>query len=60
MTKNEKLVVDAAVPRGEKKVISCAEAFKLSQEHGVSLKEIGDTCNEHGIKIIDCELGCFK
>jgi hypothetical protein len=60
MTEKEKLIVDAAAPRGEKKILSCVDARKLSEEHDISLKEIGDTCNEHGIKIIDCELGCFK
>jgi hypothetical protein len=60
MTEKEKLIVDAAAPRGEKKILSCADAFKLSKEHDISLKDIGDACNEFGIKIIDCELGCFK
>jgi len=54
------VIMNAAAPRGEKKVLSCADAVKLSKEHGISLKEIGDTCNELGIKIIECELGCFK
>ena len=60
MTENEKIIMDATAPRGEKRVLSCTDAFKLSKEHGISAKEIGDTCNDLGIKIIDCELGCFK
>jgi hypothetical protein len=46
--------------REDKKTLACTEAIKLSQEHDISLKEIGDTCNEHGIKIVACQLGCFK
>ena len=60
MSENEKLVINAAVLREGRKILSCSEASKLSQEHGISLKEIGEACNEHGIKIIECELGCFK
>ena len=60
MTDNQKVIMNAAAPRGEKKILSCSDAFKLSKEHDISLKEIGDTCNELGIKIIECELGCFK
>jgi hypothetical protein len=60
MNDNEKLVNDAAVLRESKKVLSCSQAVKLSKQHNISLKEIGETCNKQGIKIIDCQLGCFE
>ena len=60
MGENEKLIINEALLREGKKTLACAQAFKLSQEHNVSLKEIGEVCNQHGIKIIDCQLGCFK
>lgn len=60
MSENEKLVQDTAVMREGKKTLSCAQAVKLSREHDISLKEIGETCNNLGIKIIECQLGCFK
>ena len=60
MSENEKLVLNAAVLREGKKTLACAQALQLSQEHKISLQEIGETCNRHGIKIISCELGCFK
>lgn len=60
MSENEKLIMNATTPRGEKRILSCADALRLSKEHDISLKEIGDTCNDLGIKIIECELGCFK
>jgi predicted peroxiredoxin len=60
MGKNEKLIVDAAVLREGKKILSCARAIKLSQKNNISLKKIGDTCNRLGIKIVSCQLGCFE
>ena len=59
MTDNEKLIMNAAVLREGKKRLTCAEARQLSEEHNISLKEIGDICNALGIKIMDCQLGCF-
>jgi peroxiredoxin family protein len=60
MSESEKVIMNAAVLRGEKKVLSCAQAVKLSKEHNISLKEIGEACNQHGIKLIECQLGCFE
>ncbi len=41
------------------KKLTCADAFKVSKEHRVSLAEIGDYCDASGIKLFDCQLGCF-
>jgi hypothetical protein len=60
MNENEKLINSASNMRDGKKVLSCTQAVKLSKEHNISLKEIGETCNQQGIKIIDCQLGCFE
>lgn len=60
MSENEKLVHNSAVMREDKRILACAQAVRLSKEHDISLKEIGDTCNRLGIKIIECQLGCFK
>ncbi|MGD0229724.1 MAG: hypothetical protein ABSC19_05100 [Syntrophorhabdales bacterium] len=60
MNENDNLVLNAAVLREGKKTLACAQAHKLSQEHDISLKEIGEACNRYGIKIIECQLGCFK
>jgi hypothetical protein len=43
--------VDGALP--------CARAFQLSVEFNLSLKAIGDFCNAEGIKLKNCQLGCF-
>jgi IS30 family transposase len=42
---------------GEK--ISCTQARKFAQENGVELARMGEICDEAGIKIYGCELGCF-
>lgn len=37
----------------------CAKAFLLAKQLDLSLKEIGDFCNEENIRIKNCQLGCF-
>ena len=39
--------------------IPCGAARKLAEDLGVSYKEVGDLANALGIKIKDCQLGCF-
>ncbi len=39
--------------------ISCAVARKIAEEFDLPYKEIGNIANREGIKIKDCELGCF-
>lgn len=41
------------------KSISCAEALALAKRLKVKPMEIGKVANELGIKITDCQLGCF-
>jgi hypothetical protein len=48
--------IKAAAPQGR---ISCATAFRLAQELGVSRKDLGELLNELKIKITQCQLGCF-
>ncbi len=40
--------------------LSCTAAFELKKQLGVSLKDIGSICDDEGIKIMNCQLGCFK
>ncbi|HEY3374958.1 MAG TPA: hypothetical protein VGK02_07860 [Candidatus Aquicultor sp.] len=40
--------------------LSCTAARKIGAGLGVPLHQIGDACDELGIKIHSCELGCFK
>lgn len=39
--------------------ITCAAARKIAEDLGVPYKEVGQAANELGIRIKDCQLGCF-
>ena len=63
MSDNEELV-KAVFQRARdvegKKVLNCAEAFRLARESSAEMGEIGRICNEQNIRICNCQLGCFK
>jgi len=61
MGKKEELV-DAVLrlADGDRKSLTCAEAFVIAEDHGAELAEIGRICNENNVKICGCQLGCFK
>ncbi len=44
---------------GVEKRLPCAEAFKVARDLEVPVAEVGRACNELGIKIVHCQLGCF-
>jgi hypothetical protein len=54
------LIRESAIERDGKKVMPCPKAFMIAGEYDVSLKEIGACCNDAGIRISNCQLGCFK
>ena len=39
--------------------LPCAEAFRIAKKFRVAPREVGDTANRLGIKISNCQLGCF-
>lgn len=39
--------------------IPCAAAQKIAEDCGITYAEVGLAANELGIKIIQCQLGCF-
>jgi hypothetical protein len=39
--------------------LSCTDARKIAAEQDIPLGKMADLCNEIGIKIYACELGCF-
>ena len=55
----KQLVLSSAQEKNGVKKLPCTKAFALSQEHGVPLRRIGDICNEAGVRICHCQLGCF-
>ena len=63
MSSNEALVaaVKAAASDGDgRTVLRCSDAFKLAEEHAVEVGVIGQICNEINVRIVQCQLGCFK
>jgi hypothetical protein len=52
--------LEAAVKEAaEEGRVPCARALKLARQQGVSPRRIGKACNRAGVKIVDCQLGCF-
>lgn len=44
---------------GEDNRLACGEAFRIAADLDVPIAEVGRACNELGIKIVACQLGCF-
>jgi hypothetical protein len=44
---------------GGRRTLTCAGAFEIAREHGLSLHDIGAWCNENDVRIRACQLGCF-
>ena len=40
-------------------VLTCHDARALAEKLGVPYKLVGKACNEAGVKVRVCELGCF-
>lgn len=39
--------------------LSCAKAFVIAADTGLSQAVLGELCNELEVKITQCQLGCF-
>ena len=39
--------------------LSCPVAFKVAKKAGVPTREVGEKADELGIRISNCQLGCF-
>ena len=44
---------------GDEKRLPCAEAFRIAHDLEVPIAQVGQACNDIGIKIKGCQLGCF-
>ena len=40
--------------------LTCHDARQLAERLGVDYRKVGRACNELGVKIKACELGCFE
>lgn len=56
--KQEKLQ-ELILAEAENSSLPCRKAFAIAEETGLGKGEVGKTCNELGVKIVECQLGCF-
>ncbi len=54
-----RLIETLKVQAGADKHLACADAFKIAHDLDVPVADVGRTCNELGIKVMQCQLGCF-
>jgi hypothetical protein len=45
--------------RAPEGLLPCAVAFQVAERLGVPRRHVGEAATELGIKIVDCQLGCF-
>ena len=60
--KKEKLleiIISESEIQADKKILFCEKAHQISKVNNVALSEIGTLCNEKGVRIKKCQLGCF-
>lgn len=44
---------------GDDMRLPCKEAFRIAQDLDVPVAQVGTACDDIGIKIKGCQLGCF-
>ena len=52
-------VLEKAHKEGDSLRLQCAAAFSIASKRGVNIADVGQACNDQGIKIAKCQLGCF-
>ena len=55
---NEKLKKEMVKKAADGK-LPCSVARKIAEDLNISCKEVGDAANDLGIRIKNCQLGCF-
>jgi len=53
-------LAEAVLAQAQEGRIACGQAFALARRLGVAPRDVGDACNRAGVKIVQCQLGCFK
>ena len=56
----DKALTAATTERDGRKTLSCAAAFQIAESLDVKLTDIRAWCDANGVKIVHCQLGCFK
>jgi MOSC domain-containing protein YiiM len=57
--KEDKAIRETLQRAAEDGKIPCAKAFQIAEEFKVTKKKVGEILNELGIRIKQCQLGCF-
>ena len=57
--KEDKAIQEALRNASEDGRIPCAKAFQVAEEFKITKKKVGEILNELGIRIRQCQLGCF-
>jgi hypothetical protein len=52
-------LIEAVESHAKEKRIACAEAWRFADERGIPRKRIKALLDAAGIKVIQCQLGCF-
>lgn len=55
----EKAATEKVTQKATERVLTCPEARALAEKLGVDYLTVGRACNEVGVKVRLCELGCF-
>ena len=58
MAVDEKLAAEMR-RRAPDRLLPCAVAFEIADALDVPIGQVGEAANELGIRIVDCQLGCF-
>jgi len=57
---DENLVIEKIKSSSQEGKITCHQALKIAEEMGVPSRKIGALLNKLKIKLVSCQLGCFK
>jgi len=53
-------VLERASEADGRRKLTCKRAFEIARELGIEIGDVGRTCNEQGVRICQCQLGCFR
>ncbi len=53
-------ILTSATEQNDKKSLSCAKAFDLAERFNVAKRRVRELCDENNVRIVHCQLGCFK
>jgi len=56
---DERIVVEAVRREAREGRLPCRDALALAERLGVDPRRVGEAADELGVKIVECQLGCF-